>query len=267
MEHRHNKQNELAQVFLDTINQYLDPAKRDIPVYRPLVDNDESLENVDIKSKYDKPAIVKVFNQDTLDLARQLIDNKCSGQQETTANKVAILNMASDLKPCGGALNGASAQEECIARRSNLFMVLPIQLYPWSNDLILFTRRLDVFKNSSYEMCEPFQLNCISIAGVRRPKLNSAGEYRDAKLRDVMKRKIDNLFKVAYKYGQDTLILGALGCGAFGNPPYEVANIFAECIEKYKYSFKNIYFAVLSDHRNENYKIFHTYVEVLFSNK
>ncbi len=261
------EQNELATVFMDTIDRYLDPRYRDVPVYRPIVETSESLESIKYEPKYDTPAIVKVLNIDTLDLAKQLIDGRCHGQQPTTPNKVSILNMASDYKPCGGALNGARAQEECIARRSNLFMLLPIQMYPWNSDHVVFNRRLDICKNVSYEDCEPFQLNCISIAGVRKPKLNSQGGYKDAKLHDIMKRKIENIFQVAYKYGQDTLVLGAIGCGAFGNPPYDVAQIFAECIQKYIYSFKNIYFAVLSSNRNENYKIFHTHIEVAFANK
>lgn len=257
---------ELQEVFQDTISIYLDPSQRDVTVHRPLIYSDDTLEDVQLpKSIYDKPAVIKVINQDTLDLALKLIQNKCPGQQKTDNSKVTILNMASDYKPCGGALNGAKAQEECIARRSNLFMLLPPQIYPWHRSLILYNQGLDVCKDSNYNLCDPFQVNCISIAGVRNPKLDANGQYKDKRLRDAMKNKINNLFKVAYLNKQDTLVLGAIGCGAFGNPPHEVATMFVNLIEEYKYLFKNIYFAVLSHGRNENYDIFHTYVELPFS--
>jgi len=54
----------------------------------------------------------------------------------------------------------------------------------------------------------------------------------------------------------DCLILGALGCGAFNNPPHEIAKIFCEICSIYAQNFKRIVFAVMSDACNDNCEIF-----------
>ena len=49
--------------------------------------------------------------------------------------------------------------------------------------------------------------------------------------------------------------MGALGCGAFGNSPEEVAELFNDVIQKYHNNFDNIYFAIKSI-RDINYDTF-----------
>lgn len=47
----------------------------------------------------------------------------------------------------------------------------------------------------------------------------------------------------AYEY--DTLILGAWGCGAFGNDAYQTAKYFKQMLENdYKGVFSNVIFAI-----------------------
>ena len=45
-------------------------------------------------------------------------------------------------------------------------------------------------------------------------------------------------------------MLSAFGCGAFGNPPHHIAELFKKVIEEnsYENSFKNITFAIINDH-------------------
>ena len=42
----------------------------------------------------------------------------------------------------------------------------------------------------------------------------------------------------------DTLILGAFGCGVFGQDPIEVATIFKEYLGKYPFVFDKVIFAI-----------------------
>ena len=56
--------------------------------------------------------------------------------------------------------------------------------------------------------------------------------------------KIETLFKFAIYNGNTNLVLGALGCGVFQNPPNEIIEIFNKCIKKYNGYFSNIIFSV-----------------------
>lgn len=60
---------------------------------------------------------------------------------------------------------------------------------------------------------------------------------------------------VAVYSGAKTLILGAYGCGVFGQDPYEVAKIFKEILNKYPKLFKTVVFAI-PNKNSENYKAF-----------
>ena len=55
-----------------------------------------------------------------------------------------------------------------------------------------------------------------------------------------------NIFKVGIVNGHDSLVLGALGCGAFRNPPDEVCRLFIDSCKVYGKYFKKVGFAILS---------------------
>ncbi|CAF4942118.1 unnamed protein product, partial [Rotaria magnacalcarata] len=48
-----------------------------------------------------------------------------------------------------------------------------------------------------------------------------------------MRKKLENLLSIAHYHQHDCLILSALGCGAFRNPPDHVAKLFRSVIEQY----------------------------------
>lgn len=59
---------------------------------------------------------------------------------------------------------------------------------------------------------------------------------------------IYNLLLCGVLENHDSIVLGAWGCGAFGNDPIEVAKMFKTVIKKYfKNSFQKIYFAIIED--------------------
>jgi uncharacterized protein (TIGR02452 family) len=70
-----------------------------------------------------------------------------------------------------------------------------------------------------------------------------------------MRITIENIFRVAYLHKKETLILGALGCGVYRNPPQIIISLFNEFIKKYNGCFKNIIFAVYST-KDNNYELF-----------
>lgn len=60
-----------------------------------------------------------------------------------------------------------------------------------------------------------------------------------------MHERIEAVFAVAAEAGHNALVLGAWGCGAFGNDASRVAELFADALERWQGCFAEISFAVL----------------------
>lgn len=71
-----------------------------------------------------------------------------------------------------------------------------------------------------------------------------------------MINKVRTILRAAYENGQTHLALGALGCGAFHNPPKQIAHIFKMVLEELEFRgiFHYVYFAIINDH-NSNGKL------------
>ncbi|KAK4119406.1 hypothetical protein N657DRAFT_650226 [Parathielavia appendiculata] len=83
--------------------------------------------------------------------------------------------------------------------------------------------------------------------------------FADPADRELTKDKMRLCLRMAGTKGHTMLVLGAIGCGAFQNPPQEVAKCWQEVLSETEFAggwFKEIWFAVY-DRRNEgNYEIF-----------
>jgi uncharacterized protein (TIGR02452 family) len=190
---------------------------------------------------------VSVVNDDTFSC--------CEGFVKKGFN-VAGLNMANPTHAGGGVNHGAFAQEENCFRRSNYFMSLPQSLYPIPETGCIYTPVITVFKDKHYQMMkQPFIVSMVACAAIISPTLTPNEEYAIQSEQLLMKLKIGQIFQVAYHNKIETLVLGAFGCGAFGNPPVQVAHMFNEIIHVYNKCFKHIIFAVKS-HNDPNFQIF-----------
>jgi uncharacterized protein (TIGR02452 family) len=166
------------------------------------------------------------------------------------------LNMACHSQPGGGVMEGAFAQEENCFRRSNYFLSLKPELYPIPETGCIYTPIITVIKDKNYHLMDaPFTVSMLACAAIRYPQVTQQGSYASQRDRSLMKHKIEQIFQVGYQHNKDTLILGAFGAGAFGNPPIDVANIFNEVLHTYRQCFKYIIFAVKS-FNDPNYEIF-----------
>lgn len=186
-------------------------------------------------NKYD--TLIEVKNIDTFDMA---LEYKKEGLNPL------VLNMASDFKPGGGVGSGSSAQEECLFRRSNAHLTHPEEWYPLETDEVIYSPEVYIVKKSDYELLnrsEQSSVGMVAVPALRKPKLIK-GTYRESDI-DIMTNKIESIFKIGILKNHDSLVLGALGCGAFKNPPGEVASIFQNMINKYKGYYKKIGFAIL----------------------
>lgn len=195
----------------------------------------------------------------------------------------AILNMASRRNPGGGVLNGAGAQEETLFRRTNLFRSLyqfasyaslygikqSENQYPLDRNFGgIYTPNATLFREDeshNYRLMDnPCKLSFISVAGINRPDLDENGMIAHY-LIETVKNKMRTILRIGLANGHDSLVLGALGCGAFCNPPRHVARLFHEVIDEPEFAgkYRLIVFAILEDHnshrshnREGNYKPF-----------
>lgn len=199
--------------------------------------------------RYDQSAVINVVDGDTLTIARSL--------PYDVEDVPLILNMASDFCPGGGVKKGCRAQEEKLFQRTNYCNCTNGKFYPLGESQFVITEGVLVMKDEDYNVLRDYKsFDFIAMPGVRKPHINADGEYEDEDEEQLMKDKIDAIFRYAVYQEKSTLVLGALGCGAFGNPPERVREMFQECIDKYRYYLKNITFAVLSGDKNPNYSVF-----------
>lgn len=198
---------------------------------------------------------VKVVNNDCLYEAEKMIRKGL---------KPAVLNMASFHTPGGGVINGSSAQEEDIFRRTNIFKALyqyhqigeeynikqKEERYPLDfNYGGIYTPSVTVFKGGkdvNYGLMDnPFTVDVITLPAVKKPPLEDGKIVPWAK--KVITNKIQQILDIAIENGNDSLVLSAFGCGAYKTPPEEMALIFHKIIfsEEYKNIFKAIHFAII----------------------
>lgn len=211
----------------------------------------------DVESSSQK-TVFEVVNEDCLAVARKLKDEN-----------PLVLNMASRRTPGGGVVNGAGAQEECLFRSSNYYKSLyqADDKYPMDRDFGgIYTSNVTVFRdleNKGYGLLdEPFKTNFVAVAAIRNPDLTSSG-HLTAEMKKGVRNKIQTILDIAVLHGHKTLILSAFGCGAFHNPPEDIAVIFKEFLEKdpYVHFFNKVVFAIKSDHndkQNHNFTTFNT---------
>lgn len=205
--------------------------------------------------------------------------------------KVCVLNFASATNPGGGVVNGSSAQEECICRCTTLYPCLNTdemwnEFYkphrkaanPLYNNDCIYTPDVCVFKSDinfpeALPKDEWWNVNILTCAAPNlreRPSNamnpyagNQAAKITPAELEKLLTKRIRRIFEIAIANGNEVLILGAFGCGAFRNPPDIVAKVFNTVMPDYLCYFDTIEYAVYHTEREiENYKSFKTIIEV-----
>ncbi|ORY15307.1 hypothetical protein BCR34DRAFT_559013 [Clohesyomyces aquaticus] len=148
---------------------------------------------------------------------------------------VCLLNMASPLRPGGGILVGATSQEEFLCARTTLLPSLSESFYRLPEIGGVFTSDVLVFRdskplgdpNAKGELAkeERWWVDVISAGMLRFPELE--GEEEEKRLgkkdRELVERKMRAVLRIATAKGARKLVLGAWGCGAYGNPVKEIA--------------------------------------------
>ena len=247
---RNSSSRELVAVYEDTIKIF-SCTKVTVPDSELI--NVEQFNIIEDRDKYSSENLVVITeNKDTLDMALEFSKHKV-GENANKKLNILVLNMASEYKSGGGVRSGKTAQEECLFRRTNAHFTHPEEWYPLDEKSVIFSPKVIVIKDSEYKMLKKkdiFKIGMMTVPGIRKPRLDYDGEYCDED-RHIMAEKIDSIFKVGIKHKYDALVLGALGCGVFKNPPDQVAALFRDSIRRYGRHFKKIGFAVLTTKKGE----------------
>lgn len=222
-------------------------------------------------------ACITVSSSDCLDVAREWVHD---------GMEVSVLNMANRQNPGGGVRNGAGAQEEYLFRCTNYYRAMfryvdyanqyGLTRSHWSYPLErnhggIYTPGVTVFRANEQQgyalLDKPWRVNMIAVAGMNNPRLvDDDGEPRiAAELVEGVKNKIRTIFRIAIDNHQSNLVLGALGCGAFHNPPRHVAELFRDVLSEKEFvgAFENICFAVKADHNSRGDSNYFAFRDVL----
>lgn len=203
---------------------------------------------------------IEVRNETTAQAAVRL-------QAEGKTNIVA-LNFASARNQGGGFLAGAIAQEEDLCRASGLYACLKRKpLFYNANILcddtfythgLLYSPQVPFFRDDHNLFLEqPFTL---SIVTAPAPNLSSMKGTADTNvLTSLFKARALRILQVANANGHKNIILGAWGCGAFGNDPDMVSKAFMWALGKVPY-FEHVTFAVYDT--REPFILYETFKEV-----
>jgi uncharacterized protein (TIGR02452 family) len=187
---------------------------------------------------------IDVNNETTLSAAKRLLDE---------GFRPAALNFASATHPGGGFLSGARAQEEYLTRSSCLFECIrsnPMYDYhrknydPLYTDYVIYSPYVPVIRDDKGNLLEkPYTLSIITCPAVNATQVQAE---KQVQIKPVMSKRIIKVLSVASKHGHDSLLLGAWGCGAFGNDSRIVAQLFHNALSKnFRNAYKRVVFAVL----------------------
>lgn len=196
--------------------------------------------------------IIEVENITTLEAARTLI---------AQGFRPAALNFASATHPGGGFLGGARAQEEYLARSSGLYACIrdnPMYAYhrqrrdPLYTNYAIYSPEVPVFRSDDGELLD--ELYTVGI--ITSPAVNAGKLVFDRKneIGPAMWLRILKILSIGVKHGHDAMVLGAWGCGAFGNDGHEIAALFQKALEQnFKGSFRQIVFAIVDWSRDRRF--------------
>ncbi len=186
---------------------------------------------------------------------------------------VVALNFASARHPGGGFLTGANAQEESIARSSGLYACIRnnelYEINARNNFSCLYSHsmvhspRVPVFGNDRGKLLKrPYLVSFISAPAPNAYEATKRGVSQQ-RIDETMLERIDRVLALALEHKHDGIVLGAYGCGVFGNDVRAVAGAFRQLLsssDKYGGCFKHVHFATTGQ---EEYDVLARMVERL----
>lgn len=181
---------------------------------------------------------------------------------EEGKKRMAALNFASYKQPGGMFLRGVTAQEECLCHASFLYNVLSefqSEFYNWNRkhpNRALYQNRGLYSPNILFEQ-DGNSVFC-DVITCAAPNKSAAQMYRHVSEQEntkALRSRIRFVLDIAKENQVELLILGAFGCGVFGQEAEEAAAIFSECLSASHACFDQVVFAIPKG-SNQNFEAF-----------
>lgn len=163
-------------------------------------------------------------------------------REEGETGNIIALNFASATTPGGGYLLGSTAQEESICRASLLYPCLTkdMRMYkenrknysPLYTDRMKYSHNVPVIRNDNGELLDNYVLASFITSAAPNRRVAKSVFISDEKINNSMKLRIKKIISLALYNDPSVLVLGAFGCGVFGNDREVVYNIFEEVINE-----------------------------------
>jgi uncharacterized protein (TIGR02452 family) len=190
---------------------------------------------------------IEVANESTLAAAHRLVQ---------LGFRPVALNFASAKHPGGGFLGGARAQEESLARSSGLYACLVGNLMydfhkaqgdPMYSNYAIYAPDVPILRTDAGELLsQPYRCSFITSPAVNARVVLERDRSARPRIREAMRLRIAKVLTIAATYGHDGLVLGAWGCGVFGNDSREIADLFQQAFaDNFRGIFRRVVFAIL----------------------
>lgn len=189
---------------------------------------------------YKHRCILECVREDSLAAAEKLDQ---TSTQKSGEKSVLVLNFANAFNPGGGVRHGALAQEEELCRRSTLLRSLESgkarTYYSYhrklhtqmGSDALMISDPVWILRNPNNAFrSQPLRISVLTAAA---PNLMFGLEdHSISEVEDIIYKRIVRMLSLAAGEGYQNLVLGAWGCGAFGNNPNVVSALFEKALTK-----------------------------------
>ena len=213
-------------------------------------------------------------NTDSFSMARKRLSSSLISPNK---KEILVLNFANPVHPGGGVRRGAIAQEEDLCRKSSLLLSLESKeaerYYAYNkrlktnmgSDAIIVTPKVEIIKDKNGNLLD--ETVVVAVMTCAAPMIRYGYEgLSEEEYRTMFYNRIMAMLRCAEELGYEHLVLGAFGCGVFGNDAKVVSDLFHRAIDIFNhlsYSFERevfstVDFAVLSPPENQyNFKEFY----------
>ena len=196
---------------------------------------------------------------------------------------ILVLNLANPVHPGGGVRNGARAQEEDLCRKSSLLLSLESKearkYYDYNkslntymgSDALMVAPYVEIIKDENGDLLDDTVV--VSVLTCAAPMISHGKEgMSESEYEAMVYNRIMGMLKCSAYLGYRHLVLGAWGCGAFGNDAHVISDLFYKALKELNYNrlrekdlFRRIDFAVL-DRTQDQYNFKEFYRNFAFDN-